>query len=183
MCAAKNTSGNSGSTAVDNYYPELPVIAYKHTTITMAAATRFAKTLISTYGLEAVRTTYCIFRNESGNGSQGVNNNYAGLQADVGRWDSLTGAIATCLLVDSVGDERRFICFSARKGYKISFEFTCSKVVERNMYIGAPGVNNSDDLVQAYFDKWVADPKEFTQDNIDNFKQLYNQSLKTFKSI
>lgn len=29
---------------------------------------------------------------------------------------------------------------------------------------------------------WVANPVEFTQDNIDNFKLLYKQSLKTFKS-
>jgi hypothetical protein len=32
------------------------------------------------------RASYVMFRNESGNGAKGINNNYCGAQADSGRW-------------------------------------------------------------------------------------------------
>jgi len=179
MANTKNTGGSNAE--VNNSYPGLPVVLYLHTSIDMAKVVAFAQSIIGKYGIEPVRTTYCIFRNESGNGKFGVNNNYAGIQADVGVWDGLTGAVATCVRVDGAGDRRRFICFDEQDGYQISFEFTCQKVVQRHMYIGAAGVTGTDELVQAYFDKWVANPKEFTQDNINNFKSLYKQSIQTFK--
>lgn len=162
---------------VKNSYPDLPVIPYKHTSIGMPYVVAFAKTLVPVYGLEVVRTAYCMFRNESGNGQFGVNNNYSGIQADCGVWTGLTGAIATCIKKDGAGDLRRFICFD-EQGYKTSFDFTCKKVKERGMYIGAKGVNNSSDLVHAYFKKWVG--TEETTDNIKNFTSLYNSAVKVF---
>lgn len=181
MATSQNTGGGINPQP-SNSYPELPVIPYQQTSVDMAFVITFATTIIPVYGLEAIRTTYCIFRNESGNGKLGVNNNYAGIQADVGRWQGLTGAVATCVRVDGAGDNRRFICFDADDGYKISFEFTCQKIVQRGMYIGAPGVTNAVGLVQVYFDKWVANPKEFTDDNRDNFIKLYTQATQVFKS-
>jgi hypothetical protein len=144
----------------------------------MPSVIAFANNIVNAYSIEPVRTTYCIFRNESGNGQFGVNNNYAGLQADAGVWQGLTGVVATCVRGDNAGDTRRFICFAPENGYKISFEFTCKKVVHRGMYIGAAGVNTTDDLAQAYFKKWVANEHEVTPENIGNFKSLYNSSVK-----
>lgn len=163
-----------------NYYPQLPVIAYERTSIEMPYVVAFAKTLIGQFHKEVVRTAYCIFRNESGNGKYGVNNNYVGLQADCGVWQGLTDGIGTCVKIDNAGDTRRFICFAPENGYKISFEFLCEKVTQRGMFIGAPGVNNADDLAQVYFKKWVANEHEITPENIFNFKSLYKSSVKAF---
>jgi len=81
---------------------------------------------------------YCIFRNESANGKSGVNNNYAGIQADVGRWKNIPGQpIATSVRIDS--------------GNQISYELLCVKVTERGMV-------TADD----YFKKWVGLPSSDT---------------------
>lgn len=68
MATLQNTNGDN-SQQPDNLYPELSGVAYMHTSVTMAAVARFAKTIINKYGIETVGTTYCIFRNESGMGS------------------------------------------------------------------------------------------------------------------
>ena len=76
--------------SVKNYYPQLPEIPYQKTSIDMGAVVVHAKSMIGTYPKEVIRTAYCEFRMESGNGKDGVNNNYAGIQADCGVWEGLT---------------------------------------------------------------------------------------------
>lgn len=127
-----------------NFYPELPEIAYQKTSVDMVKVIDFAKTLLGDYDIEFIRSAYAIFRNESANGSRGVNNNYAGIQADDARWSELPGTpIATCVKVDSGKKERRFLCF-AEDGYKISFELLCIKCRTRGIV----------DAV-TYYKKWV----------------------------
>ncbi len=165
--------------SIKNYYPALPEIPYKKTSIEMPVVVAFAKSLVEKYGIEIVRTAYCMFRNESANGNSGVNNNYGGIQADVGVWNNLPGnAIATSIKTDGAGDNRRFLCFTDEKGYKISFELMCIKVKERGMFIGAPSVNDPDALAWCYLKKWVSNPKEETPEAVANFKSLYNSATK-----
>ena len=163
---------------VKNSYPELPEIAYLRTKIGMPLVVLFARTLVGKYLKEVVRTAYVIFRNESANGNSGVNNNYIGEQADVGKWEGLdmTNVVGTCVKTDNADDTRRFICFN-ENGYKDCFAFLCYKVFERKMYIGAPGIVNADDLYEAYQKLWVSNPKEDTADARKDFKSLYNSSL------
>ena len=155
---------------IKNSYPLIPVIPYQKTSIGMPFVVTFARTLIGKYSKDTVRMAYAIFRNESGNGNNGVNNNYAGIQADVGEWENLPGApVATCTKTDNAGDGRRFLCFSDQDGCKISFELLCIKIQQRNMV-----------TVQDYFDHWVCNPKEETAQAKSDFQSLLNSAEKVF---
>jgi hypothetical protein len=169
--------------SVKNSYPDLPVIAYRKTTIDMPTVVAFAKGLVAKFKLEVIRTAYCIFRNESANGKSGVNDNYIGLQADVGVWPglSLANVVGTCVRVDGAGDTRRFICFNDN-GYKVCFDFLCSKVLERGMYIGASGVSDAEGLYDSYQKHWVSDPKEDTPAAKKDFVSLYQSSVTAIPS-
>jgi hypothetical protein len=177
-----------------NSYPNLPEIPVKKTSVDMPIVVAYAKTLVGKYLKEVVRTAYCIFRNESGNGKSGVNNNYGGIQADCGVWEGLdpTNINGTCVMKDNAGDVRRFICFN-EKGYQACFDFLCYKINQRGMYIGSSLIPISkptfeeledeekkvavDNLYNAYQKKWVANAKEDTAEARDNFKSLYHSSL------
>lgn len=153
---------------VKNSYPELPEIAYKRTSVEMPLVVIYAKSLQEKYPAQVLGMAYAIFRNESGNGSKGVNNNYAGIQADSGRWTSLPGMpIGTCIKVDSGKKERRFLCFD-ENGYKVSFELLCIKVQKREMA-------NADD----YFNKWVGN-KHPTATEYGNFESLLKSGRRVF---
>lgn len=140
--------------SVKNYYPELPEIPYVKTKVDMKLVIDYANS-ISNYSTEVKRMAYCMFRNESANGAKGVNGNFAGIQADCGRWTGLEGAIATSVRIDSGKIVRRFICFNELEGYKKTFDFLCYKIKQRGMYIGALGVNNVKELTSVYLKKWV----------------------------
>lgn len=155
--------------SVKNSYPELPEIHFKRTSVEMALVIIFAKSLISKYQKEHLRMAYAIFRNESANGSRGVNNNFGGIQGDCGRWKNLpSNPIATSVKVDSGGVARRFLCFNESDGYKVSFELFCIKARDRNM------VTSTD-----YFAKWVSNPNpSFAA--IQSFNNLLNSGAKIF---
>jgi hypothetical protein len=156
--------------SIHNSYPALPELAYRHTTVEMPIVVVFAKSLVGKYEVDTVRMAYAIFRNESGNGKYGVNNNYAGIQADVGVWQNLPGhAIATCIKKDNNGDLRRFLCFKDDEGYKISFELLCIKISERK-------ITTIDD----YFKKWISNPSEDNVTARNDFKSLLNSASKVF---
>lgn len=161
-----------------NFYPQFPEIPYQRTSVDMPTVVLFALSLVGKYDKEVVKTAYCIFRNESSNGKSGVNNNYIGLQADNAQWQglSLQDVIGTSVKVDGAGDTRRFICFNSN-GYAGCFDFLCYKVKQRGMFIGAEGVNNPDDLAEAYQKKWVSNPKEDTPAARADFKSLYHSSI------
>lgn len=167
--------------AVKNYYPQLPEIPYKRTSVPMHMVVDYANT-ITKYSLEVKRMAYCMFRNESANGAKGVNNNYAGIQADCGKWTGLVGAVATSVRVDSGKKLRRFICFNEATGYMDTFNFLCNKVANRGMYIGAEGITDIDDLVRIYLKKWVGRTNTTpSQAEIRNWDILYNSAKQVIK--
>jgi len=65
-----------------NYYPGKPVLKYQKTSVEMGAVIPYLQSLNVPFEVKIM--TYIIFRNESGNGSSGINNNYGGFQADSG---------------------------------------------------------------------------------------------------
>jgi len=87
---------------VHNAYPELPVLEFTRTSVAMADVIKH----ISEAAVETPikRASYVIFRNESGNGKKGVNNNFIGLQADGNRVvDKWTPFIAgTCVHAENM---------------------------------------------------------------------------------
>ena len=167
--------------ATKNAYLEIPEIPYKKTKIDMPTVVLFAKNLIGKYPIEVVRASYCSFRNESSNGTSGVNENYIGLQSDQARWEGLNmeNVIGTSVKKDNFGDVRRFLCFN-EKGYQACFEFLCYKFKQRGVYIGAENIEDSNKLALAYLTKWVGlsakDAATKTED-ITNFKSLYKSSI------
>lgn len=165
-----------------NFYPEFNTISYKLTTIPMPVVVKFGNTLTEKYPLEVIKIAYIIFRNESGNGSHGVNDNYIGLQADNARWEGLdlTNVVGTCVKVDSGNVSRRFICFNSL-GYQECFDFLCYKVKQRGMYIGAVGITTVDQAELLYEKKWVGDPNYPGDAKIHAFESMYNQAVVLFK--
>jgi hypothetical protein len=154
---------------VKNSYPELPEMSFKRTSVEMPIVVVYAKSLIGEFNIEYVRMAYAIFRNESANGSRGVNNNYGGIQGDVGRWKSMPcNAIGTCVKKDSGGIVRRFLCFSDEDGYKVSFRLFCIKAVERNMFDA-----------KGYFEKWVG-KTDYTATEYGNFESLLKSAKQAF---
>lgn len=151
-----------------NYYPELPEIPFEKTKVEMPDVAVFARTLVGKYPKEAVRMAYAVFRNESANGTKGVNHNYAGIQADNARWTKLPGEpVATCVRIDSGGANRRFLCFKPEDGYKISFELLCIKATDRKMY-----------TAEDYIRKWVGNANP-PASHVASFAKLLSQSDKT----
>jgi len=167
--------------ATKNYYPQLPEIPYKKTIIGMDKVVEYAN-LLTDYSTEVKRMAYCMFRNESANGSKGVNGNFAGIQADCGLWSGLNGAIATSVRIDSGKVLRRFICFDEQEGYKRTFDFLCFKVKQRGMYIGAVGVNDIESLVSVYLQKWVGRVMHTpSHAELINWESLYNSAKQVIK--
>lgn len=166
---------------IKNYYPELPEIPFKKTQVEMSKVIEYANSLTE-YSTEIKRVAYCMFRNESANGTKGVNGNYAGIQADNARWSGLEGAIGTSIRIDSGKQVRRFICFDEINGYKDTFKFLCYKVKQRGMYIGALGVSTITDLTTVYLKKWVGriNPTP-NKAEIMNWESLYNSAKKNIK--
>lgn len=165
-----------------NCYPAFPEIPYQKTSVSMGEVEAYAKKLIWLYDKEIVKTAYCMFRNESANGKNGVNNNYGGIQADNAVWRGLdsTNIIGTCIKKDNAGDVRRFICFN-EKGFETCFEFMCFKVKERGLFVGSPGVKNSNDLAINYLQKWVGLTYQQAlqkMPDINNFRSLYQSASK-----
>ena len=149
--------------SVKNFYPQFNEIPYKKTSVAMPLVIEFAKSLISKYGKETVASALAIFKNESGNGSLGVNENYGGIQADNTVWQGLdlTNVIGTSVIKDNFGDTRRFICFN-ENGYKTCFDFLCMKVSQRGLFIGGKThkysnieIKTPQDLTVAYNYEWV----------------------------
>lgn len=159
---------------IKNSYPALPEIAFERTAIDMKLVAAYAMSLAGRYDREVIKMAFCIFLNESARGTKGVNNNYAGIQADCGRWSGLTGEIGTSVRKDSGGVIRRFICFGPQ-GYKDTMNLLAYACKRRGMYIGAAGVKDVNSLGVAYLNKWVG-RKALVADS--GFKILYLEATK-----
>lgn len=170
-----------------NFYPQFPEITPKKTSVDMAVVIAFAKTLVGKYPLEVVRVAYVIFRNESGNGKLGVNNNYGGIQADNAVWEGLdlSNVVGTCVQVDGNHETRRFLCFNDN-GHEACFEFICYKVQQRKMYSLITATADmtisaldkiANECYRKYQEKWVCNPSEDTNDARKGFVSMYKQSL------
>lgn len=167
-----------------NAYPDKPVLAYSKTTISMEEVYKFLNTLTN-IPLEAKRTAAVMFRNESGNGLKGINNNYAGIQADGNRlseeWDSKVAG--TAVVTDKTKTLRRYVAFYK---WQDSVLFTVKKVQARGVYIGATAkpysnlkVDTLQNLSRAYYKEWVTGIGSSEPDAAHNktFEQLYKSVL------
>jgi hypothetical protein len=173
--------------SIKNAYPEKPELQYLRTSVEMSLA--IAHIQAAAVPVEVKRATYVYFRIESGNGRSGVNNNYAGIQADGARWPADFDAkiIGTSVKGENgTGKMRRFVCFQS---YKDSIDFTISNTQRRGMYIGGNTwliskmqVKTVKDLCTAYKREWVKGNAKYTPttEELKTFESIYRQAEKIF---
>lgn len=170
-----------------NYYPEKPIVSYKKTSVEMALVIDYLQKAIAP--AEHKRSAYIMFRNESANGKSGLNNNYAGIQADSGRWPAIYDDHITAVVYkveNGTGKNRIFCAFD---NFTVSLDFLLERVAARGLYVG--GVTNkithvhvedSRELAIVYKREWVTgnplyDPTEI---EINAFLSMYRQASKLF---
>lgn len=172
-----------------NSYPEKKIIPYQKTSVSMSLQViPYLQSL--TLPTEVKRATYIIFRNESGGGASGINNNYIGAQADSGRWsdkfnDSIVGIAQK--KENKTGKLRLFLAFSS---FKTSVDMMADRVQARGLFIGGTthkilimSVPNVQYLCVAYQREWVKGEPHYnpTDDEMNNFIAMYEQSRNYFK--
>lgn len=172
---------------LNNSYPEKPILPYKKTTVSMTVVNPYIASLH--VPAEVKRAAYVLFRNESANGSKGVNNNYCGIQADSGRWQKELDALivgTVKLKENQTGRERLFVAF---KDFTGSIAFLINRVQARGLYVGGTThkiltmhIQSAHDLAVAYQCEWVkgeAHAKPTAQE-LSNFLSMYNQAKALF---
>lgn len=172
---------------MNNSYPEKPIVAYKKTSVEMAAVISALKDEL---GLtEIKRMAYIMFRNESANGQRGINNNYCGFQADSGRWSAvhdkaISGVVRK--VENGTGKERLFLAFNDVSG---CIGMLLERVRGRGLYIGGTThkiltmkINTPEDLCRAYKKEWAAGSAtaEPSPAELANFLSMYKQAEKLF---
>lgn len=155
-----------------NVYPDKPEVPYQQTTVSKAEVVAYLKSATS-FDVNVKRSVLAIWRNESGNGSKGVNNNYFGIQADNNKWpDSASYVIGTSVKVDSGGATRRFAAFS---DYKSNLNFMLNTIQRRNLV-----ANTAEDWARKYIYEWVSpiDKESAFNSAKSNLISIYNDSIK-----
>lgn len=174
---------------VKNSYPELPIIPFAITTIDMNNVIHYlqSKTIL----VEIKRAVYCIFRNEGGNGKNGICWNFGGIQSDSGRWQPDTLAkyfTATTYHKENLKKTMRgFLCFGS---YESFLDFLIEKITERGLYIGGKinyetdhtTITNIDDWCNQYEKVWVEGDVNVVADSDEkeSFESMYNQAKNLF---
>ena len=148
--------------AIRNAYPELPEIPYVRTTVGMPdVVARISQAAVSVH---IKRAAYVIIRNESTSGQDGINDNYAGLQADgdprPAQWTPLIAG--TCITNEhTTGNLRRFLCFRV---WTDCMDLTIALVGDRGIYVGGVAhpycgsfpIHSIDSWPDGYYKEWVA---------------------------
>lgn len=170
-----------------NAYPELPQEPYRRTTVPMPDVIHFLQA--ANLPKEVKRSTYVVFRIESANGQSGVNNNYAGVQADGNRWaESLTHYFSgtTTTPENQTGRTRIFLCF---RTWQDCVSFLADRMEARGLYVGGTThqitqmeVTSPHDLVAAYYKEWVTGNADANPppDQIAGFLLMYAQAEHLF---
>jgi hypothetical protein len=171
----------------ENAYPEKPDVAYQKTTVAMTDVTAYLQS--ADLPAEVKRTTYVIFRNESANGSSGINNNYVGAQADSGRWppefdQKIVGTVT--MPENQTGTQRIFVAFGS---WTDSVDFLADRVQSRGLFVGGTThrvltmqINNATDLATAYNREWVTGSatSQPSPAAVASFLSMYGQAQQLF---
>lgn len=170
-----------------NAYPELPSLPYMPTSVAMAEV--IGALAVIEAPVEVKRSAYVMFRNESGNGKSGINNNYVGAQADSGRWpDKLTPLFYGVVIKEEnqTGKTRLFLAFRDLSG---CLSFLCERVQSRGLYVGGTthlvltmDVGTPTDLCVAYTREWVKGSATAEPDAqaMSNFLSMFSQAAAFF---
>lgn len=169
-----------------NYYPEKPVVQYRKTTVEMGAVVAYLQSL--QMPAEVKKAAYIMFRNEGANGKAGVNNNYIGAQADVGRWPAKwdNKIVGVLYKRDSGAVMRWFLAFHA---WQDSIDFLVDRVQSRGLHIGGHPTKyahidpqHPEELCLVYYREWVKGSADYlpTEKQTRDFLSMYRQAEKIF---
>ena len=164
-----------------NAYPELPALAPEKTEVPMQDVIAYLRGLSAL--TEVKRVVFVIFRNESANGTAGVNNNYIGAQADGARWpDKWTPHIVGTVIEaeNGTGKQRIFLAFDR---WETSMDLLVDEVTRRGLFIDRVSIFTEDELVADYYREWVTgDPHAMPpQPVIEAFRSMYGQAMALFR--
>lgn len=171
-----------------NAYPDLPMVPYGRTTVPMHEVISCLQQIDA--DPEIKRTTYIIFREESANGTKGVNNNYCGMQADGARWpENLTHYFSGVAEEpeNGTGRMRLFLTFA---DWRDCISCLMDRVKGRGLYIGAKAlpishllVTDETDLVRAYVKEWAqgSAAAEPSADTIAAWRSMYGEAQALFR--
>jgi hypothetical protein len=171
-----------------NFYPEFPILPYEKTLVRMDDVIACIKWL--QVDKEIKRAIYCVFRIESGNGTQGINNNYIGLQADSARWDTSYNKYITGVCIkeeNRTGKQRAFLCFH---NYTNSIDILADKLKARGLYVGGTThlithfeIKTPSDLALAYEREWVEGSANYkpTEEETKMFLSIYKSAEGIFQ--
>ena len=171
-----------------NAYPELPILAYERTNVSMADVVAALNDADANTAVKC--SSYVLVRNESENGSKGINNNYCGAQADTRRWpEDLTPLFSgTATAVEGgTGRTRIFIAF---KDLADNLTFLLKRLFDRGLYIGGKthvvismDISSEDDLARAYHKEWVSGSADSEPSDKEkaNFLSMYRQGVKLIR--
>lgn len=170
-----------------NAYPEKPVFAYMRTKVTMPEVVLYLQSLKVAKAVKIA--AYVMFRMESANGTRGINNNYAGIQADGSRWPAKWDKAIQATVVlneNQTGKQRRFVAFQS---WTDSVDMLIDRVVSRGLHVGGTTrliikttVKDQAEWIVAYYREWVtgkakAIPPPAT---VNSLNSIYNQGEKIF---
>lgn len=172
--------------AVVNAYSEKPLLPYRKTVVSMDDVIECLGNL--EVDEEIKRAAYVMFRNESANGTCGINENYTGIQADSGRWpaefdESIVGVVKK---QENKGIIRYFIAFANVNG---NINMLINRVQKRGLYVGGSTykiwpqqISDSTTLARAYYKEWCkgsanAEPSAL---EVKNFISMYRQATQLF---
>lgn len=168
---------------MNNAYPELPSLPFQRTSTPMSDV--ITALIAQPVATEIKRAGYVMFRNESGNGAQGINNNYIGVQADGQRWPAVfTPSFAGTVTMAENGThiQRIFIAFNDLAG---CIAFLMNRVSSRGLYIGGTthlvltmSVTSPTELAVAYHREWVTGNASSNPSAEEEaaFLSMYNQA-------
>ncbi|PUZ25389.1 hypothetical protein DCC81_13925 [Chitinophaga parva] len=171
-----------------NAYPELPVLEYEQTSVPMEDVISYLAGQDAPR--EIKRSVYIIFRNESANGTRGINNNYAGAQADGARWSSIFDDMLAGVVEKEEAKTGKVRLFLAFYSWENSVDFLLNRVSSRGIFIGGYArliakmeVDTPDHLVTAYFRDWVMGDATYkvSAEEKANFLSMYKQATELFK--
>lgn len=164
----------------------MPVVPFLRTTLAIPDAIEALRAVPAL--AEVRRAAYIIFRNESSNGRSGVNNNYAGVQADGARWRGLDHLIAGTVVLpeNQTGKRRRFVAFASAAD---CLAFLCTRVESRGLYVGGRthkvltmSIATPTDLARAYTKEWVTGSAAAEPDAeaLEGFLLMFRQAERLF---
>lgn len=174
---------------MNNSYPEKPFLAYQKTSIEMSLAIEAIKRL--KVPLEGKKSTYIVFRNESGNGKSGINNNYGGIQTDSGRWPAKYDHLIIGNVTKTENGTGKVRLFAAFESIDTFLEMLSDRLMDRGIYVGGSThkvtndyVSDAAKLALIYKREWVTGNKfaGITFGESENFASMYRQATKIFTS-